>query len=636
MKKNFINLFILPLVFSFLFLFVGCNKNTTTTTKEIKEKSSVVSSAKAQEGHTHNYGSMYYEREATFFEDGNIAYYYCEGCGKYFDQNKNEVSSVVIPKLSSEISLLVNGTKVADFSVVAQEESVIVWSKLVDNLKKGDLIEVADKADNTKKYSYFANTQSNITKDNKVHNDVDRAEVRIIGTLNGLQLTISGFEYDGITVKVYRGLSFTEYPMSEISYNFGVQRESYIYGYLVVEKDDLIEIVDHDNKVTYGYSSVYSEDLWNTYLFTEGSSNKILINKSTRIGIEFDKESHEIYIDAVYNPNSGESYSLDIYGKTPISLTKKVYEKSSAEYEAFTYVITNEKTINNLDILDALNQNGLVIYNVTVDLNANDKFRIKNDTKNTYVSNDHILDLYNVTNPSSQILLDGDYIKVSEDSKLVISYIECVDGINIQYFAPSTPQPQKVELNISSANPDTGLIRLTQSASNDKVYEIKEKELLESDVFSILYNANNYAYSDIEVGQDLVTSIASAGYAFLMPKKAGTYNISFNVETLKISIVLVKENTENVLVSCKLYDGQSLHNMVSDGDEFKYTLDATSGMYFGFIDQDANSVDDAVLSEPYDASKITMLSSMIFVIDDVNVTVYIHKTTHVVRIVVNE
>ena len=59
-------------------------------------------------------------------------------------------------------------------------------------------------------------------------------------------------------------------------------------------------------------------------------------------------------------------------------------------------------------------------------------------------------------------------------------------------------------------------------------------------------------------------------------------------------------------------------------------------MYFGFIDQDSNSVDDFVLSEPYDTSVVMMLAGMIYIIGDANVTVYIHRTTHVVRLVINQ
>lgn len=584
-------------------------------------------------GHSHNYGSLYYAREATFFSDGNIAYYYCEECDKYFDENKNEVETVVIPRLSTDIVLIVNGTEVVDLLLSSKEENTISWTLSNISLKKDDLIEVADKTDNTKKYKYFVNTSSNITKDSKVHNDVDSGSVNIVGTLNGLQLSISGFEYDGITVKVKSGEEVNEYPMNSVEYNFGTPTNSYIYGYLYLKQGDVIEVYDHDNDVSYGFSSVSRDDLWNTNLFSESSDHKISINKDARVGIEFDDDV--IYIDAVYEPNAGSAYTLEVYGKDSKSLTKDVYQSDSDEYKSYTYVVTNGLTNNNIDIVEVLNKNGLIIYSITIDLKANDKIRIKNDSKNTYVKNDHLLDLYGFSNVLTAIEFDGEYIKVLEDAKYLISYMECVDGFVITKMDGSIVSSNKVQLNISSANPEYGLLELTQNDDNSNVYEIKDKELLVSDVFSILYNGNNYTYSDIELGQDLVTSIASSGYVFLMVKTAGTYNISFNVQTLKISLVFVKAKTQNVLVSCKLYDSKNLNVMTLDGEEFKYTLTVSPGMYFGFIDQDSNSVDDFQLSEPYDTSVFMMLGSMIYVIGNANVTVYIHRTTHVVRVVVN-
>ena len=51
--------------------------------------------------HQHSYGELVAEVPATCTEDGMLAHYYCEGCGKYFNANKQEVSeaSLVIEKL---------------------------------------------------------------------------------------------------------------------------------------------------------------------------------------------------------------------------------------------------------------------------------------------------------------------------------------------------------------------------------------------------------------------------------------------------------------------------------------------------------------------------------------------------------
>ena len=636
MKKKYLYLLV---VLSFVFCLVGCGNNITgantttanptTTTQSITTNEVTTNITTTTE---HEYGAMYYALEATFLRDGNIAYYQCSHCNKYFDEDYNEVESVVVPKLSNELSLYINGDYVKDFTLEEEDDNHLLWSIDLTNLKKDNVITIRLKNDSNHIFDFFVGSNSLIDEEGTIHNDADSSHIDLYYNANGLHLSSTGFEYEGITIIK----NTDEYPMNYVEYNFGIETKSYIYGYLVLNQNDVIEVYDHDNNVSYGYSCVSEDDLWNTPLFSESTDHKILINKDARVGIEFDTTTKTIYIDAVYNPNNGSSYSVDVNGESSNSMTKTVYEKTSNEYKSYTYVITNEKTINNYDIVTVLEQNGLVVYNVTVDLKANDKIRIKNDTNNTYVKSDHLLDLYGFRDVLTAVEFDGEYVKVLESGKYSIMYMDCVDGFIITYMGSSVTPTATVQLNISSANPDAGLEKLIQSESNPNVYEIKNKELLVSDVFSILYNGTNYSYSDIEEGQDLVTSIASQGYSFLMPKVAGTYDISFNVQTLKISLVLVEEKTVNVLVSCKLYDSKNLNVMTLDGEEFKYTLTVSPGMYFGFIDQDSNSVDDFVLSEPYDTSVVMMLAGMIYIIGDANVTVYIHRTTHVVRLVINQ
>ncbi len=642
-KKYFIYLLLLTMVFCL----VGCGQtdapqtkaptvtttesNTTTqpsTTSKQITTNNITTNVVTTTASEHEYGAMYYSLDATFLRDGNIAYYQCSHCNKYFDENYNEVESVVVPKLSNELSLYINGDYVKDFTLDEEDENHLEWSMDLTNLNKGDVVTIRLKNDANHIFDFFAGTNSLIDEEGTIHNDADSSHIDLYYNANGLHLSSTGFEYEGITIIK----NTEEYPMYYVEYNFGAETSSYIYGYLSLSQGDVIEVYDHDNKVSYGFSSVYAEDLWNTSLFSESDDHKILINKDARVGIEFETTRKTIFIDAVYEPKTSTAYSLEVNDNDGVSMTKSVYEKTSDEYKSFTYVITHEKTINNSDIATVLEQNGFVVYNITVDLNANDKIRIKG---NTYVKNDHLLDLYGFRDVLTAVEFDGEYVKVLESGKYLIMYIECVDGFIITKMEGSVVPTATVQLNISSANPDAGLTQLTQSSTNPNVYEINDIEILTSDVFSIIYNGNNYSYSDVEVGQDLVTSIAAEGYAFLMAKTAGTYNISFNIETLKISIVLVKEKTVNVLVSCKLYDSKNMNVMTLDGEEFKYTLTVSRGMYFGFIDQDSNSVSDFVLSEPYDTSVFTMLAGMIYVIGDANVTVYIHRTTHVVRIVVN-
>lgn len=46
--------------------------------------------------HTHTYGDLVSAKDPTCGEAGNVAYYHCEECNKYFDEDKNEIESVEI------------------------------------------------------------------------------------------------------------------------------------------------------------------------------------------------------------------------------------------------------------------------------------------------------------------------------------------------------------------------------------------------------------------------------------------------------------------------------------------------------------------------------------------------------------
>ena len=139
---------------------VGCTNNNTTlapnTTSKTDNPTTVITTNNVTTiSKEHEYGAMYYAYDATFLSDGNIAYYKCSHCGKYFDENYNEVESVVIPKLSNEISLYVNGDYVKDFTLTEEEENHLSWEMDVENLEKDDVATIRLKNDSNHIFAIF-------------------------------------------------------------------------------------------------------------------------------------------------------------------------------------------------------------------------------------------------------------------------------------------------------------------------------------------------------------------------------------------------------------------------------------------------------------------------------------------------
>ena len=547
------------------------------------------------EEHVHNYGAMYYARPATFFADGNIAYYYCEGCQKYFDENHNEVSSVVIPKLSNEISLLVNGVKASDFTLLEENESVINWSISNIELHKNDLIEIASKADNSVKYEFFSS--GNITDENKVHNDCASANLEMHCTPNGLNLFISGFELDGIVLRVKSGQETFEYQMTNVEYNFGSEHNSYVYGYYNFLANDAFVVVDKDNDIVYDYDDLSSSDAWRTYSFTKGDNDYIRVERELRVGVEFDINNDKtIYADEVYAPNSGESYQVELKGETEkADLAKKTFSKESDAYKEMVYVLNHQSTVNASDIVSYLDsKESLEYYETTFTLPANSEIKVYNATKQEYIPSNHLLDTYGFTNYSTKLLFNDGYIKLVDAAQYTLIYFEYIDAIMVTKVSGggTQPDPQVIPPSFVCSNSSVGTKTMVKNATDENVYEITDVELNKIDTISITFNGQSY--NDVVEGASYVTPTSNSGANMMIMKEAGTFTFSFNISTLKVSIVKTKD-AEAVITKVTISHNSKYTDMVLNGDVFTATITLAENNILGFFDQNIDTIEGVTL-----------------------------------------
>ena len=586
--------------------------------------------------HTHNYGSMYYAVPATFFNDGNIAYYHCEGCDKYFDENKNEVSTVVIPKLSTDIVLLVNGTKVGDFVTTAHENS-IEWDLTNIELDKDDVISVAAKADNTKTYDYFADTSSNITKENKVHNDADSATVHIVGTPNGLQLSISGFEYDGITVKVTRGTEVVEYPMTAITYNYGSEITSYIYGYLSLLEGDKVVIVDHDNDVIYDYDDVAEQDLWQTLTFEKNTNNEIVILRDVRLGFEFVED--EILIDAVYQPGSSNSYSVELKGEAEKApMTKATYNKNSDIYKNATYSTMHESTINNADFKTYLEANGLIVYSFSATFPENSEIRIFNGTSAVdykHLSDVYVIDTktytydYSIEAINSVFAYSDGYIKLKMAGSYKIDYYEAYDMFTITY--------PKVEAQASSYKytPGDGTY-VDLEADSSGIITMSNFEAEQYD--TITFTTADKIIIKVTLDSSVSATTAYCTNGVIMFFKGGKYDIVFNTNTNVVNIV---DKTPASLIGGSImatgtYTTKTFVVNPSNDKEACITGYVVSDVskYHAIRDSKDAEVNDLTVASDSVDYVITFSGSYLIMFKEVGTySIYINVETHEIRVV---
>ena len=470
----------------------------------------------------HEYGSMYWGKSPSFWEDGNIEYYFCEECEKYFDADYTEVESVVLPKLSRNISICVNGVA-TPLVIVEENESQIIWT--LDNLDvtKGDIITICVSDNPSVTYNYFA--EGNVNKDGIILTTAKNISVNVTATPNGIMLFIDGYKYEGIVIEI----NGEQYPMENVTYPDEIN--SYIYGYVYLEQGDEFVIIDNLNNIVYDYDDLDESYLWDTWDFHRGDDGEFLIDYATRYGIEFDYDGNKkIFIDKVFEPVDGNNYEIVFEDESMDSV--ELYEVNipltDEASKELLWFITHEKIMNNEDIVSYINEHGLYVYTDTIYLEAGVKFNLRNVTKDYVISSDKLTEVYTL---NDNLTKEGDYVKILTSGYYEITYMPCVDG----FLLMDSYVEETADLFMYL---DGEYVPLTINEDNTVTYE----GLVADTSTNISFISNNYMnYYPITIDSNTDSSIAyvyeSSGISLVFFNKAGTYDLTYNVETGVLTII---------------------------------------------------------------------------------------------------
>ena len=402
------------------------------------------------------------------------------------------------------------------------------------------MLSLCKRGDANTKYDYFPNTQSNITEEFKVHNDVDEGSVTIEGTPNGLYLSISGFEFDGIVIKI----NDTLYQMNEVTYYDGNQK-SFIYGYANISENDKVVVIDKDNNITYDYDDLEADSTWNVYDFHKGSNDEIVFDYEARYGFEFDRGGDKkIAITKAFGPcQSNSTFTLEFDGNRPDeTLNKRIYAKTTNEYKEAMWYVSNQCVINNSDILSFVESNGLILHLIYTDFAAGEKFNIRDYANNMTYKADHLVD--NHTH-SDNIVIEGDYVKV-----LVAGSYEIVFSAATSSFAI---------YNSSMSTGDAYLykggefISLHKDSNNVIHYQ---NLVMEKSKYIAFADITMTFITDVTLDSTVDSTVCRLGSSGLIYfDRAGTFNIHLNLTTkvMTLDIVSIEPEPETAKVF-KLYD----------------------------------------------------------------------------------
>ena len=458
---------------------------------------------------------MYYANPPTFFNDGNIAYYHCGVCKNYFNEQLEKVQSVVIPKLSSDLSICVNGQPTA-LVVVERHENLIVWGLESLSVTKGDVITICQTGDVTKTFNYFA--EGNLSREGIILTTAESAEVNLTATPNGLMLYIGGYKYEGVVIEI----NGVQHPMSFVTY-LGGEETSYVYGYVEFAVGDRFVIVDNVSGAVYDYDDVSEEFNWNTWDYHRGDNGQIVIDFAARYGVEFDKGgSKEIYITKAFAPNDGQSFGVVFEGEREDEIFDSMeLPTEGVENNEFMWTLTHGTTMNNADIVEYIDKNGLWFYYKMIDIEAGEKFSLKNFTTGGVIGADNLVD---ILGDITAVTRDGDLVSVQKSGTFYIIYLPAFNSFTIEC---DTSDPL-AEITLYAG--DTA-ITLIPDENGDIFYEG-----FESKTYHVIA-IDDARYSPLPIILDdamdktLVNLTVDGEYYAAYPTKEGKFNLRYNVHT---------------------------------------------------------------------------------------------------------
>jgi len=582
----------------------------------------------------HDFGDLNYGYPATFMEDGIIDHYQCGECGKYFDASKQEVDSIVIPRLSTDLSICVNGTPVA-LTLTEQTENNLHWTLEGLSVEAGDVITLCQTGDPDITYTYFTDgDNNNVDTEGKIRNTASSADVTLTWTPNGFYLTVSGYKYPGIVIEI----NGVQYPMHFVTYLDG-ETTSYIYGYVELAAGDQFVVIDNVTNVVYDYDDIAESSAWNTWDYHRGENGQIVMDFATRYGIEFDRMSEkEIDITKVFAPFDGNSYEVVVGDNSQrITMDEQYYAVGTDAYKEALWYVLHEKVTNNEDIKAYVEEKGFYFYSAAAELNAGDTFCIKNLTADAIITFHHLAELYA---DGTVLEKDGDYVKVLASGTCYITYIPACDTFAIE-FVPTAPQKADVYMYL-----DGNFIPMTTDNSGCAVYE----GLKATTSTNIMFTDSTYTkYLPITLSSDTNSSYAHVfkygSMSMLYFDKAGTYNLSYNVQTGVLTITSNDPEPENPVVNYTYYlvavdsvNGNTSGIMSLSSENAKeyckkdFAISAGSYIRVSAHGDDGSSVYHYTLSDT-PATVATTYSTLIQVQITGNFDIYFNTENQTVRIV---
>ena len=378
----------------------------------------------------HEFGQLRPAVAADFFQEGSIAYYTCALCNGRFNEQLQQIDTVVIPKASTNLSVCVNGVPFV-LSLDRDDGHEINWSLDCLAVEAGDVITLCDTADPAILYPFTG--ADNILADGTVIESTAKAEVSLTASADGLTLSVSDGKYPGVVARI----NGEEYPMYQASEE-AVFRSAYLYGFAELKAGDTVSVSDNIQKIIYGYQNLASEELWNHSDYHAGGNGELVFDKDGRYLLALDKEG-KLYLTKVSAPMEGDHFTV-IFGeqRKKVQMERVDFEENTDAFKTFSALFTHEIIKNTEDITQFLDENGISIYVADIYLEAGAQLYLENTQTAAVIGAANLSD---VSGPENCVTAENGRILINQTGTYHIEFQPWCGSITIkQSFAGTVYQ----------------------------------------------------------------------------------------------------------------------------------------------------------------------------------------------------
>ncbi|MBR3875492.1 MAG: hypothetical protein IKJ25_01795 [Clostridia bacterium] len=502
----------------------------------------------------HKLGAWTEAKAPTLFENGCLGYYECSACGKSFDRDHQLISDAIIPKLTPDFSVCLDGAVAGELKQDKADDTEITLSLSDLSVNEGQTVSICIGDDPSSvleytvaewKYSSLGVSKGNIDPVTKKVRITATCDLRLVLKKDGTtELSMNGYIPDGLVVEITSLRTDNMpmlFPMSYTDYYDDPEMKAYVFGLFGSDGTTSLRVIDMNTDAVYDYDDLGDTNDWDKWSYSRGKNGEIVFAEGLLSDwwLAFDIGGDGKITLTRHNLPDSIKPTITVFGGETTEMEKVTLEKGDDEYNYYTWQLTDDVFSRQDEWLDTVDLENISIYRGILRAEAGDSFYIgdRYDRKpwtllSTVYVEGNAIDKYVGSIKEGSYTKPAYGITLKKAGTYVVEYLPYCNVINI------------IEVDLGDGYLmylDGGFVELEESGGR-LTYE------LEADAYTnIAFLKADYSFLPVSISSDTPSGIAnvieSEGTTMLFFSKAGKYTLSYNIADGVVTIT-PEEGTE--------------------------------------------------------------------------------------------